>query len=66
VIRLLAALLALVTGVTVAAAQPATRPAATAEVVVLTSFPETEWDGVAKAAYAKARELAESAPARIR
>jgi phosphoglycerate transport regulatory protein PgtC len=40
VIRLLAALLALVAGVTVAAAQPATRPAATAEVVVLTSFPK--------------------------
>ena len=27
---------------------------------------ETEWDRAAKAAYAKARELAESAPARIR
>ena len=39
-IRLPAALLALVAGVTVAAAQPATRPAATAEVVVLTSFPK--------------------------
>jgi hypothetical protein len=25
---------------------------------------ETEWDSAAKAAYAKARELAESAPAR--
>jgi len=27
---------------------------------------ETEWDSSAKAAYAKARELAESAPARLR
>ena len=71
-IRLVAVLLGLAAGVSSSAAQPATRPA-TGEVTAafrdrpqVKSRLETEWDGAAKAAYARARELAECAPAGVR